>query len=81
MFGSAIMEKWLVHFVQFRRKSDPLSSNIMMIQIMLSEALPDPQTLIDWVGKKNGKTNTPLFYLTMPYPYPISVVSREAGGI
>ena len=34
------------HFVWFRRKSDPLSSDTYVIQVMLSVALPDPTTLI-----------------------------------
>ena len=41
-------KKWLTHFVWFRRKKKPLSPNVMLIRVMLSEALPDPPTLIWW---------------------------------
>ena len=39
-------KKKLTHFVWFRRKSDPSLPNAMSIQVVLSEAFPEPQ--IDW---------------------------------
>ena len=48
-----------------------LSPNAMLIRVMLSEALPDPPTLIDWWGqwRITIKARVSAFYWTMSCPF------------
>ena len=57
--------KKLVHFVLFRRKSDPLSPNTLLIRSMLSEIFSNPSTLFERVWKNMVKVETSAFYWIM----------------
>ena len=52
------------NFVRYRKKW-PLFPNAMLIWVVLSEALPDPTTVIDGVDKKMAKANSSYFFWIM----------------
>ena len=67
-WGPTIQKKRLTHFVWFRRKKT-LSPNVMLIQVVLSEAMPDPSTLIWWGrGRIMIKARTSAFYSAISCP-------------
>ena len=56
------MEKKVGTLCLIRRKSDPSLPNAMLIRVMLSEALPDPQHWLMGTGKNMIEAKTSAYH-------------------